>query len=35
MFETRYAWQVTPQALQSDTLQSDYDACWDGLGKLS
>jgi homogentisate 1,2-dioxygenase len=34
MFETRYVFRVTSQALGSDALQSDYDACWDGLGKL-
>jgi homogentisate 1,2-dioxygenase len=34
MFETRYVFKVTEHALKSTALQADYDACWDGLGKL-
>jgi homogentisate 1,2-dioxygenase len=34
MFETRHVFRVTHTALSSPTLQHDYDAVWDGLGKL-
>ena len=34
MFEARYVFRVTEAAMQSSALQADYDACWDGLGKL-
>jgi homogentisate 1,2-dioxygenase len=35
MFEARHVYRVTQKALSSPALQTDYDACWDGLGKLS
>ena len=31
MFETRYVIRPTAYAMQSPTLQGDYDACWDGF----
>jgi homogentisate 1,2-dioxygenase len=34
MFEARYVFRVTEHAMTSSALQPDYDACWDGLGKL-
>ena len=34
MFEARYVFRVTEHAMTSNALQPDYDACWDGLGKL-
>jgi homogentisate 1,2-dioxygenase len=34
MFEARYVFRVTEHAMKSSALQPDYDACWDGLGKL-
>ena len=33
MFETRAVIRPTRQALESDTLQQDYNECWQGLGK--
>jgi homogentisate 1,2-dioxygenase len=33
MFETRKVIRPSPQALQSGSLQANYDAVWDGLEK--
>ncbi len=33
MFESAWVFRPTAQALSSETLQPDYDACWDGLPK--
>ena len=35
MFEARHVFRVTQLWLDADNLQPDYDACWDGLDKLS
>ncbi|HWK45353.1 MAG TPA: homogentisate 1,2-dioxygenase [Stellaceae bacterium] len=34
MFETRFVIRPTRHALESPTLQPDYDACWEGFPKL-
>jgi homogentisate 1,2-dioxygenase len=31
MFESRYVFHPTLQAMSSDLLQTDYDSCWEGL----
>jgi homogentisate 1,2-dioxygenase len=33
MFESRWPFRPTAHAMQSPTLQSDYDACWSGFEK--
>jgi homogentisate 1,2-dioxygenase len=33
MFESRWVFRPTRSAMQSPTLQRDYDACWDGFAK--
>lgn len=34
MFESRLPWQLTPNAINSPLLQSDYQQCWQGIEKL-
>jgi homogentisate 1,2-dioxygenase len=34
MFETRYVVRPTRFALETDALQPDYDACWQGFRKM-
>jgi homogentisate 1,2-dioxygenase len=33
MFETRFVWRPTRQALESAQLQPEYFRCWQGLQK--
>jgi len=33
MFESRFAFDPTPLAMSSPTLQSNYDELWDGVPK--